>query len=82
MNKNTFKFEVSFNLNTVDGEKLDRKSIQDFKDSLEGFVRSWNGQDGYFYSFGSEYGDRDVTPTNVKVKKTWSAIQKKKNYWL
>lgn len=69
MNKNTFKFEVSFNLNTVDGEIIDRKSIQDFKDSLEGFVRSWNGQDGYFYSFGSDYGDRDIDPTAIKVKK-------------
>ena len=69
MNKNTFKFEVSFNLNTADGEQLDRRSIQDFKDSLEGFVRSWNGQDGYFYSFGSEYGDRDIEPTAIKVKK-------------
>jgi hypothetical protein len=69
MNKNTFKFEVTFNLNTVDGEKLDRRSIQDFKDSLEGFVRSWNGKDGYFYSFGSEYGDRDIEPTAIKVKK-------------
>ena len=74
MNKNTFKFEVSFNLNTVDGEKLDRKSIQDFKDSLEGFVRSWNGQDGYFYSFGSEYGDRDIEPTAIKVKRAWQSF--------
>jgi len=69
MNRNTFKFEVTFNLNTVAGEKLDSRSIQDFKDCLEGFVRSWNGQDGYFYAFGSEYGDRDIDPTAVKVKK-------------
>jgi hypothetical protein len=54
MKKNTFKFEVSFNLNTATGEQLDRGSIQDFKDSLEGFVRSWNGQD---------------EPTAIKVKK-------------
>jgi len=69
MNKNTFKFEVSFNLNTVDGEKLDRRSIQDFRDSLEGFVRSWSGHDGYFYSYDSEYGDRDIEPTAIKVKR-------------
>jgi hypothetical protein len=69
MNKNTFKFEVSFNLNTVDGEKLDRRSIQDFRDSLEGFVRTWNGENGYFYSYGSEYGDRDIDPTALKVKR-------------
>jgi hypothetical protein len=69
MNKNTFKFEVSFNLNTVDGEKLDRESIQDFRDCLEGFVRTWNGQQGFFYSFGSEYGDRDIDPTAIKVKR-------------
>jgi hypothetical protein len=69
MNKNTFKFEVSFNLNTVDGEKLDRESIQDFRDCLEGFVRTWNGQQGFFYSFGSEYGDRDIEPTALKVKR-------------
>jgi hypothetical protein len=69
MKKNTFKFEVSFNLLTAKGEKLDRESIQDFRDCLEGFVRSWNGRDGYFYSFGSEYGDRDIEPTAIKVKK-------------
>ncbi len=69
MNKNTFKFEVSFNLNTVDGEKLDRRAIQDFRDSLEGFVRTWNGENGYFYSYGSEYGDRDIDPTALKVKR-------------
>jgi len=69
MNKNTFKFEVSFNLNTVDGEKLDRRSIQDFRDSLEGFVRTWNGENGYFYSYGSEYGDRDIDPTALKIKR-------------
>jgi hypothetical protein len=60
---------VSFNLNTVDGEKLDRRSIQDFRDSLEGFVRTWNGENGYFYSYGSEYGDRDIDPTALKVKR-------------
>lgn len=81
MNKNTFKFEVSFNLNTADGEKLDPKSIQDFRDALEGYVHEWSGYHGYFYAYAKNY-DRDVTPTNVKVKKTWSAIQKKKNYWL
>lgn len=69
MNKNSFKFEVSFNLNTAKGEKLDWRSIQDFRDSLEGFVRTWNGENGYFYAYGSEYGDRDIDPTALKVKR-------------
>ena len=72
MNKNSFTFEVSFNLNTTKGEKLDHRAIQDFRDSLEGFVRTWNGQNGYFYAFGSEYGDRDIDPTALKVKRVAS----------
>jgi hypothetical protein len=69
MKKNTCKFEVSFNLNTAPGEQLDRRSMQDFRDGLEGFVRSWNGQHGHFYGHGSEYGDRDIDPTAIQVKK-------------
>ena len=70
MIKNNLKFEVSFNLLTDSkGEKLDQRSIRDFKDCLEGFVREWNGYHGYFYTHGSDYGDRDVSPTAVKVKR-------------
>ena len=78
MKKNQFKFEVSFNLNTANGEQLDRRSIQDFRDCLEGFVRSWNGQDGFFYSFGSEYGDRDIDPTAIQVKKVVAPVKIKR----
>lgn len=70
MIKNNLKFEVSFNLLTDSkGEKLDERSIRDFRDCLEGFVREWNGYHGYFYTYGSDYGDRDVSPTAVKVKR-------------
>jgi hypothetical protein len=68
MMKNTFTFEVSFNLNTANDEKLDWRSIQDFRDSLEGFVRSWNGHDGYFYAYGPGH-DTDIDPTAIKVKR-------------
>lgn len=69
MIKNNLKFEVSFNLNTAEGEQLDQRAIRNFRDCLEGFVREWNGYHGHFYTFGSEYGDRDINPTAVKVKR-------------
>jgi hypothetical protein len=69
MNKNTFKFEVSFNLNLADGEELDTTSMRAFKNQLFNFVQEWNGYHGHFYAFGSDYGDRDVNPTAIKVKK-------------
>jgi len=69
MNKNTFKFEVSFNLNTVNGEELDSTSLKAFQTQLFNFVQEWNGYHGSFYAFGSDYGDRDVDATAVKVKK-------------
>lgn len=69
MNKNTFKFEVSFNLNTVTGEQLDSTSIKAFQTQLFNFVQEWNGNNGNFYAFGSDYGDRDIDPTAVKIKR-------------
>ena len=68
MSKNTFKFEVSFNLNTVDGEQLDSTSMRAFKTQLHNFITEWNGYNGCFYAFGSDYGDRSVNPTAIKVK--------------
>ena len=69
MNKKTFKFEVSFNLNLAKGEQLDTTSIRAFQTQLHNFVQDWNGRNGYFYAFGSDYGDRDIDPTAIKVKK-------------
>jgi hypothetical protein len=69
MNKKTFKFEVSFNLNTVKGEQLDSTSMRAFQTQLFNFVQEWNGYHGHFYGFGSDLGDRDINPTAVKVKR-------------
>lgn len=68
MNKKTFKFEVSFNLNLVDGEKLDNTSMRAFKNQLFNFVQEWNGYHGHFYGYDSYLGDRDINPTAIKVK--------------
>lgn len=67
MKKNKFKFEVSFDLNINDDEKLDIHSIRSFKRTLDDFVRNWSGGYGYFYTY-SEYEDSDVLPTNIKIK--------------
>lgn len=69
MNKNTFKFEISFNLNTVEGEKLDNTSMRAFQTQLFNFVQEWNGYHGNFYGYDSYLGDRDINPTAVKVKR-------------
>ena len=67
-NRRKFRFEVSFDLNTDKGEKLDMDSVRQFRDSLEHFVRSWSGQEGYFYAYAKGY-DTDVIPSYIKVKK-------------
>ena len=69
MNKNTVKFEVSFNLNTLKGETLCPDSLKALQAQLYNFVQEWNGTNGYFYAYGSEYGDRDIDPTAIKVKR-------------
>jgi hypothetical protein len=69
MNKNTFKFEISFNLNTLKGEQLDSTSMKAFQTQLFNFIQEWNGYHGSFYAFGSEFGDRDIEPTALKVKR-------------
>lgn len=69
MKKNTFKFEVSFNLNTVEGEELDSTSMRAFKTQLHNFVTEWNGYSGCFYGYGSDYGDRSIDPTAIKVRR-------------
>jgi len=69
MNKKTFKFEISFNLNLAKDERLATDSIRAFQTQLHNFIQDWNGNNGYFYTYGSVYGDRDIDPTAVKVKK-------------
>ena len=68
MKKHQFKFEVSFNLNTTKGESLDSTSIRAFRNQLYNWMQEWNGNHGNFYAYGSDYGDRDIHPTNIKVK--------------
>jgi hypothetical protein len=67
MKKNKFKFEVSFNLNTFDDEKLDKHSIKQFELALFDFVYNYAGEQGYFYTYSKD-SDGDVLPTSVKVK--------------
>lgn len=68
MKRNKFTFEVSFNLNTEDGEKLDMDSIRNFRKMLEDYVTEWSGEHGYFYAHASHY-DTDVYPTCIKVRR-------------
>lgn len=73
---NKFKFEVSFNLNTLKGEKLDLDSIKEFRKALEAYVDDYNGYHGSFYAYSDGDGkdgvgyDTDIDPTNIKVKRT------------
>jgi hypothetical protein len=63
-----FKFEVSFNLKTQKGEKLDVDSIKEFQKALEAYVEDYNGYHGSFYAYADGY-DTDIDPTNIQVKK-------------
>ena len=65
--KNSFKFEVSFNLELFNGETLDKKSIKQFERQLKKFVIDYSGERGYFYVYSKDY-DADVYPKNIKVK--------------
>jgi hypothetical protein len=68
MKKNSFKFEVSFNLNTDDNETLDMESIKGFHKDLKRFVLEWPGKLGYFYTYSKD-SDGESFPTSIKVKK-------------
>lgn len=65
--KNNFKFEVSFNLHTQKGEKLDRKSITDFQNFLKALTTEYNDYHGSFYCYGP-FHDRTADAEQVKVK--------------
>lgn len=65
---NKFKFEVSFNLNTLKGEKLDLDSVKEFQKCLEAYVEDYNGYHGSFYAYADGY-DTDIDPTNIQVKR-------------
>lgn len=67
MKKNKFKFEVNFNLNTFDDEKLDKYSVTQFKNDLFDFVRRYAGEEGTFYKY-SKNSDGEAYPTSIKVK--------------
>lgn len=71
MKKVQCKFDVSFNLNLKDEEKLCMDSLNDFKKDLEGFVYEWvyGVGSGVFLANGKGY-DTDIFPTRVKVRKT------------
>ncbi|MEB3209594.1 MAG: hypothetical protein VKK63_11875 [Synechococcus sp.] len=65
--KNTFKFEVSFNLHTQKGEEIDKKSVKDFQGALKAFIEEYNDYHGSFYCFGP-FHDRTADAEQVKVK--------------
>jgi len=67
MKNNKFKFEVSFNLNTCDDEKLDKYSVTQFRRELFDFVRRYAGEEGTFYTY-SKNSDGEAYPTSIKVK--------------
>jgi hypothetical protein len=65
--KNSFKFEVSFDLNIYKGETLQKGSIEEFRRQLKEFVFEYAGDRGYFYVYGKDY-DVETIPKNIKVK--------------
>ena len=65
--KNKFKFEVTFNLDTEKGEKLDKLSIKQFETALFDFVNNYAGYEGSFYTYSKD-SDGEVMPTKIKVK--------------
>jgi hypothetical protein len=67
MKKHKFKFEITFNLNTDNDEKLDKYSITEFKNELRNFVLRYAGEEGTFYTYSKE-SDGEVYPTSIKVK--------------
>jgi len=67
-NKRKFRFEVTFELNTDKGKKLDPSSITHFKECIGNFVRTWSGQEGYFYAYGQGY-DSNIIPSYINVKR-------------
>lgn len=69
---NKLIFEVSFNLNTLKGEKLDQDSIKEFQKCLEAYVEDYNGYHGSFYAFKDTADgsyDTDIDPANIEVKR-------------
>ena len=67
-NKNKFKFEVTFNLDTIDDEKLDKLCIKQFENALFDFVNNYAGEQGSFYTYTKD-SDGETYPEKVKVKK-------------
>lgn len=67
MKKNKFKFEVSFNLNTLKGEQLDKYSIKEFERGLYDYVNNYALEEGTFYTYSRD-SDGEVYPTSIKVK--------------
>lgn len=67
--KHSFKFEVSFNLETYKDETLEKGSIKEFQRQLKQFILDYSGDRGHFYVYGADY-DADVFPKNIKVKQT------------
>ena len=68
INKNKFKFEVTFTLNTIDDEKLDKLSVKQFENALFDFVFNYAGEQGCFYTYTKE-SDGETFPEKVKVKR-------------
>jgi len=63
-----FKFEVTFQLSTIDDEKLDKLSVKQFENALFDFVYNYAGGEGCFYTYTKD-SDGETFPEKVKVKK-------------
>jgi uncharacterized protein involved in type VI secretion and phage assembly len=67
-NIHQFKFEVSFNLPTEEGEELDKYSVVvQFKNELLDFVKRYALEEGTFYTHSGD-SEGQAYPTNIKVK--------------
>lgn len=66
--KNKIKFEITFNLDTDEGHKLDKHSIKSFELALYDWINNYSGYHGHFYTY-SKNDDGETVPTKLKVKK-------------
>lgn len=65
--KNTFKFEVSFNLHTQKGEEVDKGSIKNLQNMIKAYIEEYNDYHGSFYCYGP-FHDRTADAEQVRVK--------------
>ena len=73
MKKTNHKFTIEFNLTIPDNCKLDRSCLSQFKKRLEQFVKEdeyETGENGMCFLLSSDNYERDIFPSNIKVKRS------------